>query len=175
MPDAPEVKPDETPDAKPDTASTTPPWGDEFDAARAWDTITAQRAAEQELKARIAALETAAESLVPKADLDAAIARADAAEASVKTAKRDAALASSGLPEELHAFVTAEDDEGIAEQVAKLTAAIKPAEPAKPAATEPTEPAKPAPLRPAAALTPGHGGDEAPVFDADALVASIRG
>ncbi|MGN6128683.1 MAG: hypothetical protein ACTHON_19170 [Humibacter sp.] len=153
--------------AKPD--ASTPPWGDDFDPARAWATITRQREAEQGLKARIAELETAAEGLVPKAELDAALTRADAAETTLKTSKRAAALAKADLPEELHAFVTAEDDHGMAEQIAKLTAAIKPGT-ATAASTS-----TPAPARPAAELTPGHGGDEAPTFNADALATSVHG
>lgn len=180
MPDAPDTKADEaTPEApKTDAAeTTTPPWGDDFDAARAWATITRQREAEQELKARVTELETAAEGLVSKADLDAAIARAEAAEASVKTTKREAALAKAELPEELHAFVTADDEDGIADQIAKLTAALNPSgktdgDEETPAADDKgTPPAK----RPEAGLVAGHGGDEPPVFDPDAIVASIRG
>lgn len=150
--------------AKPD--ASTPPWGDDFDPARAWATITRQREAEQGLKARIAELETAAEGLVPKAELDAALTRADAAETTLKTSKRAAALAKADLPEELHAFVTAEDDDGMAEQIAKLAAAVKPGASAASAVTA---------ARPSAELTPGHGGDEAPSFNADALASSIHG
>lgn len=178
MPDAPDAKPDEAkPDApKPDAETSTPPWGDDFDAARAWATITSQREAEQALKAEIATLKTAAENLVPKADLDAALQRAETAEASVKTTKREAALAKAELPEELHAFVTADDEDGIADQIAKLTAALKPSgktddEASKPADDKGTPPAK----RPEAGLVAGHGGEEPPVFDPDAIVAAIRG
>lgn len=160
--DAPKATP-----TKPD--ASTPPWGDDFDPARAWATITRQREAEQGLKARIAELETAAEGRVPRADLDAALTRAHDAETTLKTSKRAAALANADLPEELHAFVTAEDDQGMAEQIAKLAAAIKPG--AATAATLST----PAPARPAAELTPGHGGDEAPTFNADALATSVHG
>ncbi len=153
--------------AKPDASA--PPWGDNFDPARAWATITRQREAEQGLKARIAELETAAYGLVPKADLDAALTRADAAETTLKTSKRAAALAKADLPEELHAFVTAEDDHGMAKQIATLAAAVKPS-----TATA-TSTSAPAPVRPAAELTPGHGGGEAPMFNADALATSVHG
>lgn len=179
MPDAPDA-PNADTDAKPADKTSTPPWGDDFDAARAWATITRQREAEQELKARVTELETAAEGLVAKADLDAAIARAETAEASVKTTKRDAAIAKANLPEELHAFVTADDEDGIADQIAKLSAAITPSgtdddtdepKPADDAADKGTPPAK----RPEAGLTPGHGGDDTPAFDLDAITAEIRG
>lgn len=153
--------------AKPD--GSTPPWGDDFDPARAWATITRQREAEQGLKARIAELETATEGRVPRADLDAALTRADAAEATLKSSKRAAALAKADLPEELHAFITAEDDRGMAEQIAKLASAVKPTT-ATIASTS-----TPAPARHAAELMPGHGGHEAPTFNANALVTSVHG
>ncbi|MFJ4158316.1 hypothetical protein [Microbacterium testaceum] len=57
----------------------------------------------------------------------------------------------------------------MAEQIAKLTAAVKP-DTATVAST-----GTPAPARPAAELTPGHGGDEASTFDADALAPSVHG
>lgn len=153
--------------AKPDGA--TPPWEDDFDPARAWATITRQREAEQGLKARIAELEAAAEGRVPRADLDAALTRADAAETSLKASKRAAALVKADLPEELHAFVTAEDDHGMAEQIAKLAAAVKPSTPTTASTSAP------APARLASELTPGHGGDEAPTFNANALATSVHG
>ena len=36
-----------------ETDSSTPPWGDDFDAERAWKTITSQRETEKELKERL--------------------------------------------------------------------------------------------------------------------------
>lgn len=181
MPDAPDAATanEDKPATKPAESSSTPPWGDDFDAARAWATITSQREAEQALKARVSELETAAEGLVPKADLDAAIARAETAESDIKTTKRDAAIAKAGLPEELHAFVTADDEDGIADQIAKLAAALQgsgtaDADEGKPSdddADKGTPPSK----RPEAGLTPGHGGEETPAFDLEAIAAEIRG
>ena len=57
--------PADTPADKPADKST-PPWGDDFDAARAWETITKLRGIESDLKAKVTELETAAESMVPK-------------------------------------------------------------------------------------------------------------
>lgn len=157
------------------SAASTPPWGDDFDAARAWATITRQRQSEQTLRERIAELETAAEGLVPRADLDAAIARADAAETTAKTTKREAALAQAELPTELHAFVTAEDDNGMADQIAKLSAAITGSGTAAMPAPVADRTQTTIPKRPEAELTPGHGGDDSRAFDVDALASSVHG
>ncbi|WDS52031.1 scaffolding protein [Microbacterium phage Caron] len=161
---------------KPDESKETPtehPWGDDFDPARAWKALTAAREAEKELKAKLASHEKAEQERADaeKSELEKAIARAERAEQAAKDAARNAVLAKSGLPEELHPFVTGETDEAIAEQIAKLTTALgasdKDGEEPKP-----SDEAKPS-SRPQAALTPGHGGDEA-TFDADAIVADIR-
>ncbi|AWY06639.1 scaffolding protein [Microbacterium phage Zeta1847] len=175
--------PADKPADKPAETPSTPPWGDDFDAARAWDTITKLRGIESELKAKVAELETAAEAMVPKADLDAAIARAETAEGNVKAKTREAILAKAELPDDLHAFVTAEDEEGIAEQVSKLKAALTPKAPEadkgdKPGEGDPADTDKGTPpaksSRPAPGLKPGHGGDDPVAFDPDAVVAAIR-
>jgi len=171
MPDAPDAD-------KPADKTTAPPWGEDFDAARAWQTITAQRTAEAELKAKLATLEQAeqARSDADKSELDKAIARAERAEALAKSKAREAILAKADLPDELHAFITADDEDGIAAQVAKLSGVLKGS--SKSDDVDPDADADkgtpPANGRPAAGLKPGHGGDDKEPLDLDELVASIR-
>ncbi|WP_067201075.1 hypothetical protein [Microbacterium sp. XT11] len=163
----------QTPADESKETSSTPPWGDDFDPARAWETITKLRNVERDLKAKVAKFEQEEQERADaeKSELDKAIARAERAEQAALAAKRDAALAKANLPEELHAFVTATDDDGIADQIAKLTAALGASDKGGKEETPSQEEQKPS-GRPQAALTPGHGGEEAP-FDADAIVAAV--
>lgn len=154
--------------------STTPPWGDDFDPARAWETITRQREAEKELKDKLAAYEKAEQERADaeKTELEKLQARLEKAEADVKAAQRAAVLAKSGLPEELHGFITGDTEEAIADQVAKLTAALGASDKGGDKEAKPSEEEQKPSGRPQAALTPGHGGEEA-TFDADAIVAAV--
>lgn len=152
--------------------TTEHPWGDNFDPATAWKALTSARDAEKAAKAKISAYEKAEQERADadKSELEKAIARAERAEQAAKDAARTATLAKSGLPEKLHRFVTGETDEAIAEQIAELTAAL--GESGKD--DEEPEPKAELPARPKAALSPGHGGDDTPIFDADAIVAAAR-
>ncbi|WDS51642.1 scaffolding protein [Microbacterium phage Barnstormer] len=155
-----------------DESKETPehPWGDDFDPARAWKALTSAREAEKELKAKLSKFEQAEQERADaeKTELEKLQARLEKAEQAAKDAARNAVLAKSGLPEELHAFVTGETDEAIAEQITKLTAALGAS--GKGDEDKADDPA-PTTSRPQSALTPGHGGDEA-TFDADAIVAA---
>ncbi|WP_424936677.1 MULTISPECIES: hypothetical protein [Bacteria] len=148
------------------------PWGDDFDAATAWKALTSSRDDVKALKAKLDAYEQAEQERADadKTELEKAQARAERAESDLKAARREAVLARSGLPEKLHGFITGETDEAIAQQIADLTAALGESDKDTP---EP-EPKPVLSSRPKAALTPGHGGDDAPAFDADAIVAAIR-
>ncbi|QOI66918.1 scaffolding protein [Microbacterium phage GardenState] len=161
----------QTDPAKEPTGST-PPWGDDFDPARAWDTIQKQREAEKELKAKLDAFEKAEQerSDAEKTELEKLQARLEKAEADLKAKAREALLAKSGLPEDLHDLVTADTDEGIAAQVAKLQTALGGQ---KNDGNDPAPEVKPS-SRPQAALTPGHGGEPTPETDLDAIVAAVR-
>lgn len=165
----------ETPNAETPKEEQTHPWGDDFDPARAWSTITQQREAEKELREKLASFEKAEQERADagKTELERAIARAEKAEQAAKAAQRASVLAKSGLPEELHDFVTGETDEAIAAQVEKLTAALAAKDAGKTPGETPDADEVKTTSRPQAALTPGHGGDEAP-FDADAIVAAVR-
>lgn len=161
------------PDPSKETEQTTHPWGDDFSPEKAWKALTAARDAEKAAKAKVTAYEAAEQERADadKSELQKAIERAEKAEKAAKDAARATVLAKSGLPEELHGFITGETDEAIAEQIAKLSAAVTAKDKAEEEKPEPvTDPAPKSP-RPAAALTPGHGGDEVP-FDADAIVAA---
>jgi hypothetical protein len=168
-PDAPKPIEDPKPaeDAKP-----TPPWGDDFDPARAWSAIQAGRETERALKARIADFEKAEQEKADadKSDLDKATARADRAEAALKAAQRDALIAKAGIPDELAEFITAEDADGIAAQLAKIKAAIGNADSGDDGAGEDGKHDG----RPKPALTPGHGGDDPKPFNVDDVYAAVR-
>lgn len=154
----------------------THPWGDNFDAATAWKALTTAREAERVAKAELATYRKAEQDKADaeKTDLQKALDRVAELEGDLKTTRRDAILAKSGLDEKLHGFITGENDEDIAKQIEALTAALgdKGKEAKDDDADADSGDVKPS-SRPQAALTPGHGGDEAP-FDADAIVAASR-
>jgi hypothetical protein len=162
-------KPDEKPADKP----AAPPWGDDFDAQRAWNSLLAARDTEKTLKARLKEFEDAeqARTDADKSELDKAIARAERAEAATKAAQRDAVLAKSGLDEKLHGFITADDAEGIAAQIAALKDAMgdKGNDGADDAADDTSANGRPKPD-----LRPGSGGTDPEPFDPAAIAAEIR-
>ncbi|WNT44326.1 scaffolding protein [Microbacterium phage Mabodamaca] len=160
------------PDPSKETPSETHPWGDDFSPEKAWKALTAAREAEKAAKRQVTAYEAAEQERADadKTELQKAIERAEKAEKAAKDAARNAVLAKSGLPEELYGFITGETDEAIAEQIAKLSAAVTAKDKAEETPEPVTDPAPKTP-RPTAALTPGHGGDE-DTFDADAIVAA---
>ncbi|MEZ3160132.1 hypothetical protein AB1K54_06220 [Microbacterium sp. BWT-B31] len=141
----------DTDEAPTDASTTAPPWGDDFDPARAWQTISKLREGEKELKARLG---------VAERDLATATSRATAAEAATLAARREALIARASLPDTLHPFVTANDEDGIAAQVETLRNAL----------TEGASNSR----RPQAAVIPGHGGEDDTPHNADAIVAGIR-
>lgn len=150
---------------------TTPPWGDDFDPARAWETIQRQRAAEADLKAKLSAFEKAEQEKADaeKTELERLRDQLNAATAEKTALARTAQLNELGLDKTLHDFVTGETPEAIAEQVATLKAALGNGKPAE----EDPAPASTT-TRPQPQLTPGQGGDDKSVPDLDALVASLR-
>ncbi|AWY04842.1 scaffolding protein [Microbacterium phage Floof] len=149
-------------------AAETPPWGDDFDPARAWETIQRQRASETDLKTKLSAYEKAEQEKADAELTELEKLRKDfAALAAEKTAlARTTQLNELGLDKALHGFITGETPEDIAKQVTALKAALGTPDPA----------ADPAPVttRPQPKLTPGQGGDDKSTPDLDALVASLR-
>ncbi|UDL14780.1 scaffolding protein [Microbacterium phage Gretchen] len=154
-----------------ETAEQTPPWGDDFDPARAWKALTAARDAEKAAKAEVAAYKKAEQEKADaeKTELERLRDQLNAATAEKTALARTAQLNELGLDKALHGFISGETPEAIAEQVAALKTALghdKDAEGEKPAESATT--------RPQPKLTPGQGGDDTDEPDLDALVASLR-
>jgi len=178
---------------------TTPPWGDDFDAEKAWTLVQNLRGDKEklqtekdgltsELATERQARETAETKLTeadPEGKLTAAEARAKTAEASLWTER---ALRKHSIDEDLVDFLTGDTEEEILAKAERLAGRSKPAD-GKPAGTPtdgdkpadtPTDGDKPAgdqglPGTPKPDLTPGHGGDTSAPFDPDAIAAKARG
>lgn len=152
-------------------------WED-FDAERAKNLITKLRGEVRSLKTErdtardeVAALQAVDED---KADRGAETAPGDA-EALAELRRElyvERALRKHSVPEELVEFLTGDDEDSILSKAEKL-AGLNKAPSADPAPSDDTA-KPPAPTRPTPGLKPGHGGDEAPVFDPDAIVAAAR-
>ena len=153
---------------------STPPWGDDFDAEKAWTLVQNLRTDKATLQTKLGEVEK---------ERDDATAAAQAAEAEKTTAVEDAekavrelnverVKAKHELPDELLEFLTGKTPEEIeaqAERLSKIGKAAAPAEPKEPEPKAPEIPAKPKP-----SLTPGHGGEDSTPIDPDAAVAAIR-
>jgi hypothetical protein len=164
-----------------DTTST-PPWGDDFDAARAW------RSAERSSFAfarsprtfcrSVQARETAESALSdadPEGKLTAAEKRAADVERSLWTER---ALRKHEIDEELVEFLSGDTEEAILAKAEKLSKVRKP-DAEKPEAAAEKDAEKPSPegdlqSRPAPNLTPGHGGDTPAPFDPEAIASAAR-
>lgn len=171
-----------TTDNKPADAASTPPWGDEFDAQRAWDTITALRGEVKTLKGAVANAEEERDSAF--SERDAAKAIADEAEAKITAAteehgkaltaaQRDLyierAVRKFGLDEDLVDFITGDDEESILAKAERLSKVGTPPAPS----SDPDPTANPA-VKPEPALLPGHGGAAPEPFDPAAVAAAAR-
>lgn len=169
---------------------TTPPWGDDFDAERAWtliqnlrgdvETVKTERdEARQERDDAKAADPEAADKLT------AAETRAKTAETSLWTER---ALRKHSIDEDLVDFLTGDTEEEILAKAERLAGRSKPADSAdngdKGGADKGGKPDADAdasagdqglPGTPKPSLTPGHGGDTPAPFDPDAIAAKARG
>jgi len=174
--------------------TSTPPWGDDFDADKAWTLVQNLRGDKDKLQgekdeltskltterqAREAA-ETKLTEADPEGKITAAEQRAKAAESSLWTER--ALRKHPELDEDLVDFLTGDTEEEILGKAERLAKRGKPADADgdKPDGDKPDgdkpDGDKPdgLPGTPRPDLTPGHGGDPKPVFDADEVVASIR-
>ncbi|KTR04356.1 hypothetical protein [Curtobacterium luteum] len=164
------------------TDTSTPPWGDDFDAERAWtlvqnlradkdklqgekDTLTTELATERQARGDA---EKAAKDADPEGKLTAAEKRAADAERSLWTER---ALRKHSIAEELVEFLSGDTEEVILAKAEKLSRAGAAAAPAP--AEEPT-PSAEVPVRPAPDLTPGHGGEPTPEFSPATVAAALR-
>lgn len=169
MPDAPNADADKT---------STPPWGDDFDAARAWTLVVNLRAEVADEKEAHAATKAERDTLAEEktaaetAAQEATTAR-EAAEEATRTASRDLwierAVRKHGLDDDLVEFLTGDDEEAILAKAERLAGRNKPGK-------KDEENADAANLsgRPTPALTPAHGGDAPAPFDPDAIADSAR-
>ena len=143
-------------EAKPNDGET-PPWGDDFDAERAWRLIQNLRQEKDALKAR-------------KDDPE----KLSAAEQRAKEAERALYLerAFRKYPEldadDFRDFLTGETEEEILAKAERLARLGKPKEEAP--ASDPA----PTPNKPTPSLVPGHGGEERPAFDPVAIAKAAR-
>ncbi|QTX04548.1 hypothetical protein [Agromyces archimandritae] len=138
-----------------DTGAPTPPWGDDFDAARAWQTITALRDEVRALKAATATTrEELAAATAARDDLEAAHAATSADLWRERSLRRHPHLA------DVADLLTGADEAAVA-AVADRLAALAPAAPDATAS----------PLRP----VPGHAlGPTAPAPDYAAIAARVQ-
>ncbi len=171
-------KNDETPST--DEKNATPPWGDNFDAERAWALIQGLRGDKETLKkerddarAEASDFRTAAEKTGEDRDkaLKAATERAEKAE-------RDLAISKHNLPadvlEEFGDYLTGTTEE-VDAKAARLAARLapKPAEGDEGKETEESS-TEEIPGKPKPALRPGHGGEQDAPFDPKAIADAAR-
>ncbi|GAA2230212.1 hypothetical protein N1031_06905 [Herbiconiux moechotypicola] len=171
MPDAP----------KTDEQTQTPPWGDDFDAAKAWNLIQNLRAEKTALQTKVTDVTTERDTLKSerqarenegKTAEQKAADDLTAAQSATAAARRELyierALRKHAIPEDLVEFLSGDTEEDILAKAEKL-AAVKPAE-----KTDEQQVTPPAPGMPTPALKPGHGGDAPVEFDPDAIADAAR-
>lgn len=176
MPDTEPEKTPVTPDPAPD-AGSTPPWGDNFDAAKAWTLIQNLRTDKETLKG---ANETLTADLQARdATITELETRATTAETEAKTTKRELlvekALRKHPVDDDYLEFLSGDTEEEIFSKAERLSKLGKPKEEPK-GDPDPAADPKPDPLagRPTPTLTPGHGGEAAPPFDPAAIAKKAR-
>lgn len=172
---APETTP-ETPETPEGTAtppkpesSETPPWGDDFDAERAWKTIQNLRKEEKELKAYKAEQERLAKEKADaeKTEIERLSDQLAEAKQAIAAREHEALIArvakEKGVPDDLIDLLTGDDEEALVAKAERLASAV-----AKPSAPE--VPGKPRPrLTPGASPAP----DGEPDFDPDAIAKGL--
>lgn len=180
----------ETDTPTPPANTSTPPWGDDFDADRAWtllqnvradlakakDDLTVERQARSQAEADLAASD-------PKGKVADAEARVKEAERALFVER--ALRKHPDLDESLVEFLSGETEDEILSKAERLAGIGKPKE-EKPAGKPEGDPEKPEtggetppadeglPGKPSPQLTPGHGGTPPTPFDPDAIVAKVR-
>jgi hypothetical protein len=166
-----------------DQNPTTPPWGDNFDAERAWTLVQNLRAelttekdkTKTERQAREAA-ERSLQEADPEGKITEAETRAKAAERELYVER---ALRKHEIDEDLVEFLSGDTEEEILTKAERLSKLGKPKDDKgkdgdKDKDGQGETPKVDATGRPVPNLVPGHGGDESAPFDADAIVKSVR-
>lgn len=155
--------------AAPDAAPAAPPWGEDFDPARAWSTITAQREAEKALRGELDAFRKAQKDAEDAKKSEATKLAERMAE---QTAERDKVLRELwtmraavrfGIPDDLAEFLTGDSEEVVQERAKRLAEKIKSTAP----------PAVPS-GRPKPRLAPGEAASVAEEFDPVAIANKAR-
>lgn len=158
----------DAPGTKPE-GSETPPWGDDFDPARAWQTIQNLRNSEKDLKAYKAEAERAAKEKADaeKTEVQRLTERLAELEGELSSKAREALVAKvakeHGIPDDLTDLLTGDDEEAISAKAERLAKSLK--------TPAPVIPGKPKP-RLSAGSDPAPDSDEAP--DPKALADKIR-
>ena len=161
-----------TPDAP---KAEAPPWGDDFDAEKAWRLIVNLRTDVSGLKTDRDDARTALQARedAEKSESEKAVARAERAEADLKDERRkglvSAAALKHNLPDDVLEFLTGDDAEAIEAKAARLGALG-----GSKVETEEKSGGEEIPGKPKAALRPGHGGEETPAFDPAAIAQAAR-
>lgn len=174
-------------------AGSTPPWGDDFDAERAWTLVQNLRSEKESLKGELATERQKSQALEANESdgLKELRTRAEAAEERAKEAERKLNVATvlRDFPaladfEDLLTGDTVEEIKAKAERLASIGDKKDDAEDPDKGDPKPDESedegAKggsqedPLPGRPAPDLVPGHGGGEKAPFDPDAIAKAAR-
>jgi hypothetical protein len=175
----------ETPAATDADKGATPPWGDDFNAERAWALVQNLRAEKETLKGQVGTLETErqareASTTDGQKELQA---RAEAAETRAKTAERALTLSKvlNEFPElaDFEDLLTGDTEEEIKAKAERLAAiGGKKADVVEPAAdaekTDVVVPDADVVKLPVADLQPGHGGEQKVEFDPAAIATAAR-
>jgi len=144
-----------TPAAEP-PADSAPPWGDDFDAARAWTTITNLREVEKRVTTERNDAQAAAQTAAEERD---ALRRELWTERAMRTHR---------LPAESLRFLFGDTEEAVMEAAAAL-AGMRTTPPAHDDDGGTSQHSRPAP-----ALVPGHGGSTLTRFDPAAIARRAR-
>lgn len=172
----------QTPAAEAQKPAETP-WGDDFDAERAWKLVQNLRTERDGLKTERDSLKTERDALVTERDgLKTELqTKTEEVERTTKETARELALQKVLRKhpelEDFADLLSGDTEEEIAAKADRLAAIGKPKEPAanadpageQPPAGDPELPGKPTP-----SLTPGHGGEENAPFDPVAIAKAAR-
>ncbi|WNO26026.1 scaffolding protein [Arthrobacter phage Wildwest] len=154
------------------------PWGDDFDAERAWKLVQNLRSERDTLKTERDGLKTERDALVTERDgLKTELqTKTEEVERTTKETARELALQKVLRKhpelEDFADLLTGDTEEELASKAERLAAIGKPKEPAEPGEQKPDEPELPG--KPTPNLTPGHGGEDVTPFDPTAIALAAR-
>ena len=180
MADNDSTKPDA--DAKPDAG--TPPWGDDFDAERAWRLVQNLRAEITDVKAERDGLKTERDQLAKESGTESEKVKAaeDRATTAEKALNVERALRKFPDLEDVADLLDGEDEEAVMKKAERLSAIGKKPGDDKDGADGDKDGKKPddadnadgLPGKPTPDLKPGHGGDAPEPFNPEAIAREAR-